>query len=127
MQPEEAKTIVRRFYERCMNADDAAAVAEIIAPDFVDRSYAMSGIDAVLAFMQRSRADFPDLHFTIEDMIAEGDRVAVRWTGHGTHKNGRHATWTGMGFYRIVDSKIAEHWANVDQLGLQRQLGLLSG
>lgn len=106
--------MVRRFYEQCMNAGDVSAVAEVIAPKFVDRGYNMAGVAAAEEFVRRSCIDWPELHFAIEDIIAEGDRVAVRWTGHDTHKSGKKATWTGMGFYRIADGKIAEHWANVD-------------
>jgi predicted ester cyclase len=62
---------------------------------------------------------------TFEELIAEGQTVAVRWRGQGRHQNGKFAEWTGMGFYRLREGKITDHWANVDQLGLRKQLGLL--
>jgi predicted ester cyclase len=70
---------------------------------------------------------------TIEDIIAEGDKVAARLTAQGTHlgslgdiaPTGRQATWTGMRVFRMVDGKIAEHWANWDDVSLGRQLGIL--
>lgn len=58
-------------------------------------------------------------------MIAEGHVVAVRWVGQGIHRNGKTARWTGMGFYHLENGKIVAHWANVDQLSLLQQLGLL--
>ena len=71
--------------------------------------------------------------FTVEEMIAEGDRVVVRWTGSGTHvgafmgipPTGRSFTISGIDIYRMADGKMAEHWHVVDQLALLGQLGLL--
>jgi predicted ester cyclase len=75
---------------------------------------------------------FPDLRIEIEDIVAEGDRVAVRARWHGTHRGvlpmipfpatNRAVTFTGMVFWRIRDGKIVERWATIDRLGLQQQL-----
>jgi predicted SnoaL-like aldol condensation-catalyzing enzyme len=117
------KATVRRFYDACMNDGDPEAVPAVIAPEFTDHSYALRGVEAVQQFVRTSRANWPELRFTIDEIIAEGDIVAVRWTGTGRHAGGKQATWTGMGFYRLRDGRITDHWANVDQLSLQRQLG----
>jgi predicted ester cyclase len=118
------KTVVRRFYDECMNQGRVESVAEVMAPDFVDHSYALQGIAATEQFVRDSRVRFPELHFTIEELIAEGQVVAVRWVGQGAYHTGQSARWTGMAFYHLKNGKITAHWANVDQLSLRQQLGL---
>jgi len=119
---ENNKAVVAAFYNRCLSDGEVGAVAALVAPDFVDQSYGLAGIAEVERFVAERRKHWPVLTYTIEDIIAEGDRAAVRWTGRGTDHTGRNATWTGMGFYRLRDGKIAEHWASEDSLGLAQQL-----
>jgi steroid delta-isomerase-like uncharacterized protein len=77
------------------------------------------------------RTSFPDLTITIEDLIAEGDKVVTRLTARGTHQGtfrgiaptGRVVSWTGIRIFRIAEGKIVEHWANWDDLSLLQQLG----
>jgi predicted ester cyclase len=79
------------------------------------------------------RAGFPDLHFTVEDQIAEGDTVVTRWTARGTHRGkfqdipatGREIRLAGTDIDRIIGGKVVECWAHVDELGLMRQLGAI--
>jgi predicted ester cyclase len=74
---------------------------------------------------------FPDFLFTVEDQLGEGDLVAIRYRGEGTHRagflgvaaTGKRVSYTGMVMLRLQHGKIAEMWANPDQLGLQKQLG----
>ena len=76
---------------------------------------------------------FPDLELTTEDLIAEGDKVVVRWSAHGTHRGplrnlkptGKHMKVTGVAIYRFVDNKVAEGWALNDTLGMMQQLGAI--
>jgi len=76
---------------------------------------------------------FPDLHGTIEDLIAEGDKVVDRMTCEGTHQGmfmgapptGKRVKWSFIDINRIVDGKIVEHWAEVDTMGIMQQLGLV--
>lgn len=76
---------------------------------------------------------FPDLHFTFEDFIAEGDQVVVRWTPSGTQKgelmgippSGKSFSATGIEIYRFEGGKIVEHWLESDMLGLLQQLGVV--
>jgi predicted ester cyclase len=78
-------------------------------------------------------AAIPDLQHTLEGIIAEVDKVVARLTGRGTHQEafgdlpptGKPIMFTGMRFYRMVDGKIAEEWANFDQLGLMQQMGAI--
>ena len=78
-------------------------------------------------------AALPDLPHTIDDVIADGDRVAASLTARGTHEEafqnlpptGKSIIFTGMRFYRMAGGKIAEEWANLDQLGLMQQLGAI--
>ena len=80
-----------------------------------------------------SFTNFPNIHLTIEDMIAEGDRVVCRLAAHGTHRGdtseehpaGREATWAAILIFRVADGKIVERWETRDELGQKRQLGLL--
>jgi len=79
------------------------------------------------------RTAFPDVHFTIEDQIAEGDRVVTRWTARGTHQGplvgipptSKQVTMSGIAIYRLVDGKIVEQWGVNDMLGLLQQLGVV--
>jgi predicted ester cyclase len=79
------------------------------------------------------RAAFPDLHFTVEAQIAEGDMVVTRWTARGTHRGkfqsvpatGRKIRLAGTDIDRIIGGKVVECWAHVDELGLMRQLGAI--
>ena len=79
-------------------------------------------------------AAFPDGHFTVEDMIAEGDRVVSRYTFRGTHRGtwitgtpptGKHITISGNEIFRIVDGRIMEHWSEFDTLGALQQFGVV--
>jgi predicted ester cyclase len=78
-------------------------------------------------------AAFPDIHFAVEDLIAEGDRVAARVTMRGTHQGdlmgipptGKQVSWTGIEIDRIKDGKYVESWLNTDDLGLMQQLGVI--
>jgi steroid delta-isomerase-like uncharacterized protein len=92
-----------------------------------------SGPAGVKRLAAMAHASFPDLHFTIEDMVAEGDKVVYRYSLRGTHQNdfmgiaatGRQVNVTGIHIYRVDDGKLQEEWENWDMLGLMRQLGVL--
>jgi steroid delta-isomerase-like uncharacterized protein len=89
--------------------------------------------EAVNAAFRRFHSVFPDLHVVIEDVVAEGDRVAARWTATGTHSGefaglpatGRAVRWGGIDIYRLVGGKVAEWWRNDDFIWLLKQLGKL--
>ena len=91
------------------------------------------GRDGAKQYVTMLRTAFPDLHFTIEDQIAEGDMVVTRWTARGTHKGsfqgvpatGREIRLMGTDIDRMTDGKVVECWAHVDELGLMQQLGAI--
>jgi len=134
MSTEENKAIARRTVE-AINAGDMSLFENLLAPDAVEHA-APPGMpptrETAKQFITMLRAAFPDLHYHIEDVVAEGDRVVNRATVHGTMKGdflgmpatGKSATWGEMHIVRVKDGKIVEHWANVDQLGMLQQLGL---
>lgn len=134
MSTEENKALARRTVE-AINTGDLDLFYSQLAPDSVEHA-APPGMpptrDTSRQFIAMLRAAFPDLHYDVEDVIAEGDRVVLRATVHGTMKGeflgmpatGKSATWSEMHFARVKDGRIVEHWANVDQLGMLQQLGL---
>ena len=131
-----SKALLRRWIEQAWNYGDVSMLDELHAPGFRDRT-GNPGVTPDIAgttqVILRVRAAFPDAVFTIEDMIAEGDRVAARWTMRGTHTGefngmpatGRPVTMAGFGLLRIQDGRIAELWHLEDDLAALRQLGII--
>ena len=133
----ESKDLARRFYEEVFNAGDLDAVDELLTPDFVDHEEGPpgtpEGIEGVKAFVAMYREAFPDLHATVEDMVEEGDKIAVRATFTGTHDgdfmgipaSGRKISIQAMDLVRVVDGRAAEHWGVTDVMGLMQQIGAI--
>ena len=132
---EENKKLVLDHYESFVNQQDAEAVRRQLAPDFRDHEMppgTPAGPEAAIQFRAMLHAAFPDLRISIEDMVAEGDRVAVRARWTGTHRGSmpmipvsvtnRQFSFTGMVFWRLRDGQIVERWATIDRLGLMQQL-----
>ncbi len=133
MSLEKNKAIVRRFIEE-WNKRNFAALDELIAADYFDPSLQVRGLEAYKQLLTMLLKGFPDWHETIEDIIAEGDKVWVRYTATGTHTGeyrglaptGKRVTETGVLIWRIVDGKIAEKESAVyDQLDFLKQLGVI--
>ena len=135
MATEEPKALIRRWVE-LWNAGDAAAIAAFVAPDYVrhdPNAPEVRGPEAERQLVAMYRAAFPDLHFTVEHLVAEGDLVVARYTVRGTHRGellgipptGAQVTLAAMELYRLADGKIAEQWVAMDALGLLQQLGAL--
>ena len=132
MSIEENKALIRRFYEE-FNKKNLVALVDFIDPHAVDHSAPPgqpAGSEGFRQFADMILTAFPDLHFTIEDMIAEGEKVVARVTFQGTHQGmfmgipptGKHVTSTGIEINRIVGSKVVEHWNSYDDLGVLQQL-----
>lgn len=134
MSTEENKVIVRRFFEEGPSKGNLSIADELLSPDFamhtpLPASLGIKGINEVII---TCRAAFEHLNVTIEDMIAEGDKVTARFTAHGTHKGdfmglqatGKPITMTGIEIFRIKDGKIIELWGEANLLGLMQQLGI---
>jgi steroid delta-isomerase-like uncharacterized protein len=128
------KAIIRRVLEEGMNKHDNAVIAELY-PNCVYHSPAVGELrgEAYRKFVASVLAAFPDAQATVNDQLAEGDKVMTRWSFTGTHKGifmgiastGRKVTMTGMCIDRIVNGKIVEEWEEWDSLGMMRQLGLV--
>lgn len=135
MTADEQKTAVRRYLEAAWNQGNVAIIDDVMAPDY--RRYTTAGVldreqqkQRIAAF----RAGLPDLRLEVERMIAEGDQVAFRISITGTHEgpllgvapSHRPVTITATDILRFdAHGQIAEHWGNLDELGLLRQIGAL--
>jgi len=136
MSTEENKAVVRRFYEEVVNQKKRAALDEVFDPNLVDHFAppgTPGGLEGARQTFDMFLTAFPDRHFTVEDLIAEGDRVAARVTMSGTQHGafmgvpptGKHVTITGLDINRFVGGKSVEHWVEMDTLGLMQQLGVI--
>jgi predicted ester cyclase len=115
----------RRALEQVCSGRDLAGIPRDYHPDFVDHvnRFTYRGHDGARRSVALYLALFPDLSFEVEDQVTEGDKVASRWTLHGTHK-GRKVELRGIVISRFEDGRIIEDWAASDTLELVRQLGL---
>ena len=131
MTLEENKAIVRRFVE-AYNKRNLDAFDDLLAPDYFDRT-SQVGREGLKQLMNMAFIAFPDLHETIEDIIAEGDKVWVRITFTGTNSGewmglaptGKKVTSKNVDIYRIVNGKLAEYWNVTDASDFNKQLGLI--
>ncbi len=130
------KAIVRRSFEDHFNGRNTAAAAELYAPDVAMRTPdgTVTGRDGMNQLMQTYASAFPDFVLTVDEMIAEGDRVAIRYSFTGTHHGtiagipptGRRVTVGGnIGIYRVVDGRIADGCVSWDRYVLMEQLGIV--
>ncbi len=135
MTTEENKAIVRRYVE-AHAANDQAALKEVLAPDPVaHRASSTDSLnrEALLQGISMFSAAFSDRQFTMEDQIAEGDKVMTRYTWRGTHSGdfqglpptGKQVAISAFFVQRIQEGKIVEFWHLFDQLALMQQLGLV--
>jgi predicted ester cyclase len=138
MSTETNKSIVRRLFKEAFEQGNLAVLDEIIAPDQVNGGPGAlpgmpSGPEGSKMLISAYRNAFPDLHFTIDEQVAEGNTVVTRWTAHGTHNGefagisptGKSATVVGIGVDRIENGKMIESWGLFDQFGMLQQLGVI--
>ncbi len=134
--PDANKHLVRRFFEEVWSTGDVARRDDFLSPDYQGHLAGAPGpIDrnGWTAWFEGFRLAFPDARFTVEDLIADGDRVAARLTMTGTHlgplngmpPTGRSVVVGGMSIERVVDGRIVEGWNQNDALGLLTQIGAL--
>lgn len=133
MSSDQNKKIVRRLFEEPWEGN-LAVVDELVASDYVGHDAAdpepLRGPQGVKEFISTYRAAFPDVRITVEQQLAEGDLVATRWSGRGTHEGelmgveptGKHVTVEGLTISRLEDGKIVEAFQNWDTFGMMRQL-----
>jgi len=133
---QENENVVRRFFEVVFNQGNSAAVNDLVASDFVDHNPfpgQAPNREGLAQFVNMFHTPLPDLKVEIQDMIAQGDKVAVRWQARATHKGtflqipstGKQVTISGLDIMRIADGKIVEHWGFQDQLGFVKEIGVL--
>jgi steroid delta-isomerase-like uncharacterized protein len=132
---ERNKDVARRYYEEVLNKGNIETLDELAVLNYVEHDPLPgqgTGRDGLRDRVNILRNAFGQ-HFTLEDIVAEGDKVVVRWTGSGKHEGefmgiaptGKSFTIAGIDIHRIEDGKIAEHWHVVDQFSLLQQLGLI--
>jgi steroid delta-isomerase-like uncharacterized protein len=127
------KDVARRLLDEAFNRGNLDVIGELIHPDLVYHTPDgdIRGLDGARQLVLAMRSDFPDFRVTVEDVLAEADKVVVRFTDSGTYQGGefgvtaagKHVTWTGVDIFRIAHGKIIEGWGVGDMLGLMRQLG----
>ena len=134
---EENKAVVRRFVEEIPNKKDSVPADELLTSRFVLHFPNMPPVDGIEAFEEIPTtilSAFPDLVETIDDLLAEGDRVVERMTLRGTHlggfmgcaPTGKPVSWTAIAIYRLEEGRIAECWVEPNLLGLALQTGVVS-
>ena len=133
---EENKAIARKFF-RMFEAGDPGMAGEIVAADYYnhDAPDPNIGLEGVKAGVTGFKNALPDARLKIAFQLAEGDKVATRYSWSGTHlgeiygipATGKPVSWTATVTFRIVDGKIREAWENRDLLGLMQQLGVVQG
>ncbi len=134
MSTEQNKANDRRLIEG-LNQGNVNVSDELNVPDYVshEASTTMQGLEAFKQFVSAYLTAFPDLHFTIEDQIAEEDKTTLRYTARGTHRGdlmgipptGKQVTVTGIFITRWANGKAEESWLNFDALGMLQQLGVV--
>ena len=132
----ENKTLVQRWFSEVWNEGRADAIDEMLADDAVIHGLGanLQGPAEFKRFHSAYRNAYPDVTIDVDDLVAEGDMVAVRWSAIGTHRGdglgfpatGRRAQFTGMVFVRVKEGRLVEGWNNFDQLGMLQQLGIVS-
>jgi predicted ester cyclase len=134
---EKNKEIVRKFIEEFLNKGTVSVVDEIFSPDFHNHDF-IPGIppdrEGVKQNSAMMRSIFPDMVVTCDDVVAEGDKVAVRMTIRGTHKGefagiaptGKVITFSAISITRIADGKFIERWSITDQISMLQQMGMAS-
>jgi predicted ester cyclase len=131
------KIIIRRISEELYNKWNLDVAHEVFAPNYIEHHPLPpgfpTGIQGIKTFVTLLRSAFPDFAYTVEDTIAEGDRVVAFLTARGTQKGefmgipatGNEATWSEMHICRMENDKLAEHWVVADQLSMLQQLGVI--
>ena len=136
MSTEENKAKQRRVWEEIFNKGDLSLVPELFDTNYVyhgPMGMESKGPDGFKQVVTMFRTAFPDLHITVDDMVAEGDKVVSRWTFRGTHKGefmgiaptGKQVTGPGILITHFVGGKEVEAWGSSDMLGMMQQMGVV--
>jgi steroid delta-isomerase-like uncharacterized protein len=137
MSTEQNKALIGRFVEEIFNRGNLSMVDEVFASDFVDHEQLPPGIpnnrEGVYVLTGMLRSAFPDFKATIDDIVAESDKVVIRMTWSGTHKGefmgipatGKRVSFGVIDIMRIAGGKLVEHWGQTDTMGMMQQLGAI--
>ena len=132
------KNVVRRLFDEVWNKGHQQVADELLAPSYIHHDAstpdAGRGPEGEKKRATLYRSAFPDIRFTVEDLIAEGESVTARWSCHGTHKGelngiaptGRQFTISGISVVRFTNGKMIEGYVNWDALGMMQQLGVVA-
>lgn len=137
MPIQENRIIVHRFYGEVVNAGRLDLVDELVSPDFVEHfapPQLPQGSNGLKQFLTMLRNAFPDLQGTVDDMMADDDKIIARLTLHGTHlgpfygiaATGKSVNWPAIHILRVEDSMIVERWALADVISIMQQIGAIS-
>lgn len=136
MSIEDDKAVAAAVVERVMDQGDVAAIDDYYAAGYIEHDLLPPSIppgrEGMRQLMAVFRAAFPDLHYAVDDVVADGDKVVLRVTGSGTMHGplfglpatGRSASWSEIHISRLDGGKVVERWSVTDQLGMLQQLGL---
>ena len=138
MSAQENKDLARRFMDEVWNKGNLNFIDEVTDPNFVSHDPASpedmgGGVEGMKRFTEMYRNAFPDIQMSVEDVIAEGDKVVTRWTVRATHQgelmgippSGNRVEVTGISIDRIEGGKVVETWSNYDAMGMMQQLGMV--
>jgi steroid delta-isomerase-like uncharacterized protein len=133
----ENKRVIQRFLDEVMNGGNLSAIDTLFSPDYIPHDPSnpdrQGGIDGAKQFIRMFHTGLTNQEYIVEDMIAEGDRVAYRWTIVGIHTgnmmgipaSGKELNFSGMDMFRLENGKIVESWVIADALTMLQQLGVL--
>lgn len=133
MSEEQNKAVVRRFFEEVWNHGKEDVIDEIFAPTVLFNGQSITR-EALKRALAGRRTAFSDIHVTVEDQVAEGEKVSTRRTWRATHRGpyrgvaatGKRVTWTQISVVRFSQGRIVEDWAVADEVGILQQIGALS-
>ncbi len=132
------KELARRFMDEVWNKGNLGFIDEVTAPNHVSHDPASpedvgGGVEGTRRFVEMYRSAFPDTQMSVEDVIAEGDKVVTQWTVRATHQgelmsippSGNRVEVRGISIDRIESGKFVETWSNYDVLGMMQQIGAI--
>lgn len=130
------KALVRRLYEEVFHKGNPALIDELFSPSYVRHAPPgpeIRGLTEAKHLCALIRAAFPDVRYTLENLVAEGDKVVLRWSAHATHKGGfmgvaptgKQVTMSGTVTFLIREGRVQEEWSHWDALGLLQQVGVI--
>ena len=130
--PEQNKKAVEELFESCFNQGQLQVLDRLLSPDYVG-AQGEKGPEAFKRTVMGLKTAFPDIHYAVNDVVAEGDKVAVRWRWSGTHKGafrtfaptGKAMTNTGTAIFQLRDGKIVAASLETDRLGFLQQMEIV--